>query len=243
VSEAPRADRRSLVQATAARLRELILAAAPDAQIGSLTDLARGLGVGVVTVQQAARILEHEGLLQVRRGPGGGYYGKRPTEAMLERSIAAYLQVDTARFHELFEMMSLLECELAPAAARSEDEALRAGLREVLASLDRSHSIARQLAAEEALHEVLFRMVDRPLMGLLGRVTMGVYAADPAPEMFLDPAGIDAWRDGRRRMVEAILARDEELARFEASRFREDLLARLTAARDQDPPPSGKGIA
>lgn len=233
MSEAPKTDRRGLVQATAGRLRELILAAEPDAQIGSLTELARGLGVGVVTLQQAARILEHEGLLLVRRGPGGGYYGKRPTEAMLERSIAAYLHVDSARFHELFEMMSLLECELAPAAARSEDESLRAGLHEVLARLQWSTTIEAQLAVEDALHDVLFRMVDRPLMGLLGRVTMGVFSADPAPEMFLDPEGIAAWRDGRRRTVEAILARDEDLARFEATRFRQELLARLTAARGE----------
>jgi len=219
------------VQATAARLRERILQAEPDTLLGSLTELSQGLGVGVVTLQQAARILEHEGLLQVRRGPGGGYYGKRPTEAMLERSIAAYLQVDAARFHELFEMFSLLECELAPAAARSEDEALRAGLQEVLARLDRSDTIPAQLAAEAALHEVLFRMADHPLMGLLGRVTMSVFSADPAPEMFLDPEGIAAWRDGRRRTVEAILARDEELARFEAVRFRGELLERLGALR------------
>lgn len=219
------------MQATAARLRDLILAAEPDALLGSLTELSQGLGVGVVTLQQAARILEHEGLLQVRRGPGGGYYGKRPTEAMLERSIAAYLHVDAARFHELFEMISLLECELAPAAARSEDEALRAGLQDVLGRLDRSDTIPAQLAVEAALHDVLFRMADHPLMGLLGRVTMNVFSADPAPEMFLDPEGIAAWRDGRRRTVEAILARDEELARFEAMRFREELLARLSALR------------
>jgi hypothetical protein len=74
-------------------------------------------------------------------------------------------------------------------------------------------------------------MADHPLMGLLGRVTMNVFSADPAPEMFLDPEGIAVWRDGRRRTVEAILARDEELARFEAARFRQELLERLSALR------------
>jgi GntR family transcriptional repressor for pyruvate dehydrogenase complex len=220
-------DRPGLAPTTAARLRDLILAAEPDAQIGTLTGLAQQLGVGVVTVQQAARILEHEGLLQVRRGPGGGYYGKRPTEASLERSIAAYLRVDGSRFRELFEIMSLLECELAPAAARSGDAELRAGLEHVLALLAGSDTIEAQLAAEEALHGVLFRLADQPLMGLLGRVTMSVYQASPAPSMFLDQAGIDAWRAGRRRIIAAILAADDELARFETERYREDLLHRL----------------
>src|SRR3974377_1146477 len=85
-------EKRQLVQTTASRLRDLILACAPDTQIGSLNEIAQRLGVGIVTVQQAARILEHEGLLAVRRGPGGGYYGTRPDEAALERSVAAYLR-------------------------------------------------------------------------------------------------------------------------------------------------------
>jgi hypothetical protein len=64
-------------------------------------------------------------------------------------------------------------------------------------------------------------------MGLFGRVTLSVFMANPAPSMFLDPAGIDAWREGRRRIVRAILAGDDELARFETVRYRQDLLERL----------------
>src|ERR1700716_3569120 len=85
--------RRQLVQAAAAKLRDVILAREPGTQIGSLNEVAELLGVGIVTVQQAARVLEHEGLLAVRRGPGGGYYGTRPDEAALERAFAAYLRV------------------------------------------------------------------------------------------------------------------------------------------------------
>ncbi len=106
--------RRQLVQATAAKLRELILSREPGAQIGSLNEVAQLLDVGIVTVQQAARILEHEGLLAVRRGPGGGYYGTRPDEAALERSIAAYLRVHGFGHRESQQMLSLLDCEIVP---------------------------------------------------------------------------------------------------------------------------------
>ena len=47
------------------------------------------LGVGVVTVQQVARILEHEGLLLARRGPGGGYRLARSSDAMTIADIVA----------------------------------------------------------------------------------------------------------------------------------------------------------
>lgn len=231
MSEKAKLQKRHLVQATAERLRDRVLAAEPDTQIGSLSELAQDLGVGIVTVQQAARILEHEGLLEVRRGPGGGYYGKRPTEAALERSVAAYLRVDGARYHEIFEMMSLLECELAPAAARSQDEALRARLRDTLAQLDESATIETQVALEEAVHAVLFRMVDQPLISLLGRVTVQAYRANPHASLLLDAEGVAAWRSGRRRVLEAVLRRDEDLARFEANRYREDMVARLRRAQ------------
>lgn len=227
MSSSPKLDRQSLVQATAASLRDLIFAAEPDACIGSLGDLARQLGVGVVTVQQVARILEHEGLLEVRRGPGGGYYGRRPTEASLERSIAAYLQMDSTRYYEIFEMMSLLECELAPAAVRCEDPGLREQVLGVRTLLLQADTVGKQVAVEEALHDVLFRMVDKPLMSLLGRVTVEAYRANPASTMFLDDDGVEAWRDGRLRILHAILVQDEELARFETRRYRDTLLERL----------------
>ena len=110
--------RRQIVQAAAAKLRDVILAREPGAQIGSLNEVAELLGVGIVTVQQAARILEHEGLLAVRRGPGGGYYGTRPDEAALERAFAAYLRVHGFSNRESHRMLSLLDCEIVPAAAR-----------------------------------------------------------------------------------------------------------------------------
>src|ERR1700743_1148257 len=122
-----------LVTATAEKNRALMLSEEPDAMIGSLPELAASFGVGIVTVQQAARVLEHEGLLEVRRGPGGGYYGARPDDAALERSVATYLRVHGSGCREVLEMMSLLDTELMPAAAACQDELPRADLRAVLA--------------------------------------------------------------------------------------------------------------
>ena len=94
---APVPSRRQPVQQVADALRKRIFACPPGEQIGSLNDLARELGVGIVSVQQAARILEFEGLLEVRRGPGGGYFGRRPDLATLEQTISAYWRSEPAR--------------------------------------------------------------------------------------------------------------------------------------------------
>jgi GntR family transcriptional repressor for pyruvate dehydrogenase complex len=226
---------RHLVQATAARLRDIILAREPDAQIGSLNEVAQLLGVGVVTVQQAARVLEHEGLLAVRRGPGGGYYGKRPDEAALERSVAAYVRVHPAALQEVSEIVSLLDCELIPAAARCTDEVQHAALRRLSEEVERCDTPEQRIALENELHDILYRMGNRPLIELLARVTGRLQRNQGAPPVFPGEEGVAAWKNGRARILQAILSRDEALARFEATRYRQALVARLRRARGEAP--------
>ena len=214
------AGKRQLVQATTDRLRELIYAREPDELIGSLPDLARLLGVGIVTVQQAARLLEHEGALEVRRGPGGGYYGRRPDAAALERSLGAYMRTRPHGWEEALDITSLLFNELCAAAAREGDAALHPELRAIAERVDLCLSPADTGTWEEAFQDLLFRMVERPLFELLTRVTLRFSTSGPAPAgvLYRDASALDGWRLGRHRIIAAILARDEALARFEANR-------------------------
>lgn len=235
-AEVPAArESRRLVNMTAARMRELILAEKPDRMIGSLPDLAKLLDVGTVTVQQAARVLEHEGLLQVRRGPGGGYFGARPDAASLERAVATYLRVRGADVYEALEMMTLLDCELMPAAARCHEAGVREELGHLEDRVDGCVSGEDRIAFEQDLHRVLFKMVDRPLMELLGHVSMLYYVSCPIPLIFDGEDGRNAWRKWRHDIIGAILGNDPDLARFEAERHRRELLRRLGNRSDSPP--------
>jgi GntR family transcriptional repressor for pyruvate dehydrogenase complex len=224
VSKAPR---RQVVQAAAAKLRDLILAREAGAQIGSLPEVAGLLDVGIVTVQQAARILEHEGLLAVRRGPGGGYYGTRPDEAALERAFAAYLRVHGFGHRDSQRMMALFDCEIVPTAARCTDEGLRAAMAALLERVDGCDTTEKRIAFETELRDLLLKMVAWPLVELLCRVTLQLYTPNAAARVFIGQEAVEAWRTGRRRILEAILERDEERAEFEAQRYRQMVLAKL----------------
>jgi hypothetical protein len=116
----------------------------------------------------------------VRRGPGGGYYGKRPDEAALERSVAAYIRVHPAALKEVSEIVSLLDCELIPAAARCTDEALRQTLRGLAGRVDACDTAEARIALEQELHNTLYQMVNRPLIELLTRVTTQLQRSPPA---------------------------------------------------------------
>lgn len=224
--------RKHLVQDTAARMRELIFARPEGEQIGSLPELAKNLGVGIVTVQQAARILEHEGLLEVRRGPGGGYYGSRPDAADLERALAAYMRSQPASWEEALDMTSLLFNELCAAAAGSVERGGQEELREFGLRFADCATEADMGAMEQDFQDLLFRMVDRPLFELLTRVTLRFSAMRPGETPGRGLIGLDQWISGRRRIIDAILRRDVELARFEADRSnRRILMAALERGR------------
>jgi len=226
VNDKSKLQKRRLVQDTAEKLREIILAREPDSQIGSLKEVAQLLGVGIVTVQQAARILEHEGLLAVKRGPGGGYYGTRPDESALERAFASYMRVHGFGQRDTLDMMALLDSEIIPTTASASEDILRERIAPLLDHLDHCDTPEARVAFENSFRDALFKVVKSPLIELLSRVTTQLYITQTPPVLFADGASVRAWTDGRRRILRAILARDEELARFEADRFRRMVRAR-----------------
>ena len=73
-------------------------------------------------------------------------------------------------------------------------------------------------------------MVARPLIELLCRVTVRLYVHPASTTLFAGQDGVDAWKAGRRRILQAILKQDEELAQFEAERYRRLVLSRLREA-------------
>lgn len=208
----------SLIVRTTEALRERIFAVPEGERIGSLHELARSLEVGIVTLQQVARVLEHEGLLEVRRGPGGGYYGARPDAAALERGLHAYMRMNPTSYEEALDMTSLLFNELATAAARCTDAGLRARLATLAERLPGCVTMMDCGRFEMEFQELLFRMVRRPLFEMLTRVTLHYSTAHTAPRLKVFDDDGAAWRGGRARIIAAILANDAELTRFEANR-------------------------
>jgi DNA-binding FadR family transcriptional regulator len=215
------------VQEAAAQLRKMILTREPGAQLGSLRDLTETLGVGVVTVQQASRVLEHEGLLEVRRGPGGGYFGARPDATAIGRSISQFLLAHGSDEHEAIDIISLLDCEILAAAAGGGDDALREQLRRLGDTIDGRVTSAQRVDFENKFHDIVFQMVQRPLTELLARVTMRLYTEEMHTAFYAGEDGAAAWKTQRHDIVDAVLRGDPALARFEAGRRREHLMRQL----------------
>jgi DNA-binding FadR family transcriptional regulator len=221
-------EKRDVVRTTAEKMRSRIFSEAEGRQIGSLPELAKEFGVGIVTVQQAARVLEHEGILEVKRGPGGGYYGRRPGLGDIERILRAYLRSEPASRREVLDITSLLFNRLCVIAAHSEDEAGRAKLRHVGKKIELCSDNAEIGPLETELQDTLFEMVDQPLFKLLTHVALGT-AHDAGPDRLF---GFERWQAGRLRIIRAILQKDPGLAAFEADRQNRQVIVELCGLED-----------
>ncbi len=209
-----------LISETIEKMRDMILSQEPDSYLGSMSEVAQNLGVGIATTQQASRILEHEGLLRVRRGPGGGYYGTRPDAAALQRAFATYLRIREVSYRDAFEMTVSLDCDIAEAAAMADHPDLEGAVSTLIDKLHSCQSAEDRIEFEVLLRTTLLGIVNNPLMELLAQVAMQLYKSDSHPAIFAQHIQLVEWKSKRMKILHAILERDPELAYFEAQRFR-----------------------
>lgn len=123
---------RSAPKETADILREEILSHNGDQEewlLGSEDDMIRQLGVSRPTLRQAARMLEQEQLLVVRRGIGGGLFGRRPTAEAVSHTASVFLRSQGATYNELISTQMILGTECARLAAANPDPEQRESLR------------------------------------------------------------------------------------------------------------------
>ncbi len=83
-------------------------------------------GVSRESLREGLRLLEVQGLLSIRRGPGGGPVVGTVDPSNLGRISTLYFHLAGATYSELFEAWVLTECVLADRAARNPDRNARA---------------------------------------------------------------------------------------------------------------------
>lgn len=70
-------------------------------QLPSETELASALNVSTVTLREALSSLRDQGLVETRRGRGGGSFVRASTEVLADRSLARLLEMATSDLREL----------------------------------------------------------------------------------------------------------------------------------------------
>jgi len=220
---------RSGIDVAAAKLRKLILSRENGSFLGNEDALMGTLGASRNTLRQIARILEREGLLQVRRGISGGYYAVRPDLATIEAAVTGYLHSLDVRVEDATMIASVLWVQSLQRAAAAPSEALQPLVEEFtvrLGKVPEEASFADIVEFEAAFRGEIFELVDSPYIQLIFQIN-GAFAlscqmltADP------DGAGLQQafareWRKAKTLELVALRDGDSELAAIAARRARQ----------------------
>ena len=101
-------------------------------------ELLAEYGAARNTLREAFRILESEGLLEVRRGRSGGVFIAHPGVEQLARSFAVRLMLDGTSLGDLYEARQHIELALVEQLARTRSTDALAALQEAIAAAARA---------------------------------------------------------------------------------------------------------
>jgi GntR family transcriptional regulator, transcriptional repressor for pyruvate dehydrogenase complex len=207
----------STIEAAASRLRTIALAAKDGALLGSEDALVADLGVSRATMRQVARLLEREGLLRVRRGINGGYFGTRPDVSTVETAVSAYLDTLDMDPEELIVIASVLWVEVlrkASSLRTKTAKAVASRLREKLTALRPNAPISDIVKLEEETRTAIFDLIKGRYIELIFHINIAF-----AQRHFLDFSDTDEkhsefvhlWRNAKLMELEAIMDGDPDL--------------------------------
>lgn len=213
------------------RLRANILAQGmkPGDVVSSEQELITRFGVARGTVREALRLLEVEGLIEIRRGRSGGIFVCEPDLSQISRSVAVWLAMRETTMRELMDFRLVLEPAAAAAAAAAATTDQRMWLLRIAeqpAEGELGHAADLHHAIAVATNNDLFRMSLATLhQGFSWHMT----------EEKLTRPELDATHEAHLLVVQAIKAGDRTRARRAMQRHLEDFVDQLeTSGRIDD---------
>lgn len=180
-------------------------------QLPSEIELATQLGVSTMTLREALAVLRQQGLVETRRGRGGGSFVRASSEALTSRSLARLQESSIEDLRDLGDEHFAVAGAAAVLAAR----------RAVSADLERLRTLAHRL--QDCADPVHSRRADSRFQievavasqsARLTRAEVGIQAELSElrwlPQLSTDPATVAS---GHLELVAAIEAEDELSAR------------------------------
>ena len=200
----------------------------PEGQIvGSEAELLERYGVSRAVLREAVRLLEHQHVARMRRGPGGGLVVLAPTVDSVTDAVSVYLFYVGAEIDEVFDARLALEsvaAELAPGRLEERHiDDLRALIERERAGDVRDHRELHNLVASITANPALEFFVD-----LLTRVSLLYLPANTR----LPKTTLTASATAHEAIADAILRGEQRLA---ANRMRKHLAAEAEYLRARRP--------
>jgi DNA-binding FadR family transcriptional regulator len=208
----------TLASRTARALAELSLAAAPGDHLGAEDDLLRRFGISRPTLRQAAKMVERDRLISIRRGIKGGYFAARPDARDAIQSLARFLRLKGATLGDVIQVTRPVSEEAVVAAAGRRSEADVERLRAFVAAIDGHDTPRALIAAEVELARLIAGMSGNPVVELVMEIGYSFGLDERGSDLYADPERRERTRAMQRSLCNAIIDGDPDVARLMMNR-------------------------
>jgi len=183
----------------------------PGTVLGAETAMIKRYQVSRASLREALRILEIQGLISIKPGPGGGPTVCEVDSAAYGRMSTLFYQVMGLEFSKLVDARLLLEPMMASLAARHSDRKANDELREIVERGRRADTHAEWLAASNAFHSKVVSMSGNELMTLLANSLTDNFRARISGLAF-EESQRDEVKEVHAAIADAIERGDEQVA-------------------------------
>ncbi|HVW42149.1 MAG TPA: FCD domain-containing protein [Amycolatopsis sp.] len=150
----------------------------PGSKLPPEAELVAKYQVARVSLREALRILEVQGLVRLKAGAGGGPLVGEVRSIDFARMATMYYHLSGATIGELFEARLSLETEMAAYAARTRDPAMIEALKENLANaqqIDADDADSTHSSAARSFHDIIIELSGNRILSLLSRSIKDIY--------------------------------------------------------------------
>lgn len=204
----------TLVARTARSLSDLSMAQDEGSYLGSEDELLARLGVSRPTLRQAAKIVESDRLISIRRGLRGGFYAERPNAADSIRSLARYLRLNGASLADVVQVTRPVSEEACALAAANATDEQRQRMRAFVEQINDHQSRLDIVAAETELGRLIAEMSGNPAIQLVTEISFAFGMEEQDLGFFASEEDRAEARQTQRAICDAVLGGDPDIARL-----------------------------
>lgn len=204
----------TLASRTARALVDMSLAAKPGDYLGAENDLLEKLGVSRPTLRQAAKMVERDRLISVRRGTKGGFFAERPDASDAIQSLTRFLRLRGANLGNVMQVTKLVFEEAAATAANLRTEADIEQLTELIDAIGVDDGPRESIAADVKVARIIARISGNPVIELVMEIGYSFGLSERNSGLYSDPARRILAAEMQRNLLNAIIDGDCEIARL-----------------------------
>jgi len=218
----PTAPRRSRPQRVADAIKDFVVSEGlrKGDRLPGEAELMERFGMAKGTIREAMRILEAQGLVMTRTGPGGGSFVHEVSAERARALLGNYFYFRDLTIHDIYQLRRLLEPELAASLAGQLDSGQIAQLEAVVATYDHpAGSVEEERAQHVAslrFHQLLSDFAENELMGFLIGFMAQILSDLTIYRKLYEPPNHELWARGRAyqiQLIDALKAGDGPRAR------------------------------